>query len=198
MATWDDLWYCADSLISELQYSVNRNQSASLSAVGQSSVSYFALLMKHWLNGRLTWSVAGDQSCAVPGVNARRGLTPRARRSDASPARRLTSAGPFFLPNLRHSAHPRRAISVKRHPRRAQNASPSGARECWSRSPLPVVCSIGGDGAPGGGHNDHLRRPAAGVHDEALLRHVPDEARRDPLLPRHPPLRHGLLRPGAQ
>lgn len=56
----------------------------------------------------------------------------------------------------------------------------------------------GGDGAPGGGHNDHLRRAAAGVHGEALLRHVPDEARRHPLLPRHPALRHGLLWPGTQ
>jgi len=63
---------------------------------------------------------------------------------------------------------------------------------------LLVIGGGGGDGAPGGGHNDHIRRAAAGVHGQALLRHVPDEAGRHPLLPRHPPLRHGLLRPGAQ
>jgi hypothetical protein len=53
-------------------------------------------------------------------------------------------------------------------------------------------------GAPGGRHNDHLRRAAAGVHGEALLRLVPDEARGHPLLPCHPPLRHGLRRSDVQ
>lgn len=55
-----------------------------------------------------------------------------------------------------------------------------------------------GDGAPGDCHNDHLQRAASGVHGEALLRHVPDEARRHPILPRNPPLRHGLLRASTQ
>ena len=72
------------------------------------------------------------------------------------------------------------------------------SRECCSRLAGGLVVVGGVDGAPGGGDNDHLRRPAAGVHGEAILRHVPDEARRHPLLPRRPPLRHGLLWPGTQ
>lgn len=94
----------------------------------------------------------------------------------------------------------RRAGAISTRPSQStitedHNASPSGIVDLILAGGL---VSDGGDGAPGGGHNDPVRRAAAGVHGEALLRHVPDEARRDPLLPRHPPLRHGLLRPGAQ
>uniref|UniRef100_A0A8R7Q7N8 Uncharacterized protein n=1 Tax=Triticum urartu TaxID=4572 RepID=A0A8R7Q7N8_TRIUA len=52
------------------------------------------------------------------------------------------------------------------------------------------------DGAGGGGGADAALQPAAaGVPGEAPGGHVQHQARRHPALPRHPPLRHGPLRP---
>ncbi|RCV19727.1 hypothetical protein SETIT_3G408500v2 [Setaria italica] len=49
-------------------------------------------------------------------------------------------------------------------------------------------------GLDGGGADAAVQRPAAGVHGQALLRLVPHQAHRRPLLHRRPPLRHGPLR----